>query len=51
MSAITLPSLPSEDSLSQYFREVWSFPMLDADTEQMLAQNFRDHKDYEECHF
>ena len=50
MSVIALPSLSSEDSLYRYFREVWSFPMLDADTEQMLALNFRDHKDLNAAH-
>ena len=50
MSAIALPSLSSEDNLYRYFREVWSFPMLDADTEQMLALNFRDHKDLNAAH-
>jgi len=50
MSTIALPSLPSEGSLSQYFREVWSFPMLDADTEQFLAVNYRDNEDLDAAH-
>jgi len=50
MSKIALPTLPSEGSLSQYFREVWAFPMLDADTEQTLALQFRDHGDVDAAH-
>ena len=50
MSNITLPSLPSEGSLSQYFREVWAFPMLDADTEQSLALKLRDQGDVDAAH-
>ena len=50
MSNIALPTLPSEGSLSQYFREVWAFPMLDADTEQALALQFRDHGDVDAAH-
>jgi len=50
MSAIALPSLSSEDNLYRYFREVWAFPMLDADMEQTLALNFRDHEDLNAAH-
>ena len=50
MSTIALPTLPSDGSLSQYFREVWAFPMLDADTEQSLALQFRDHGDVTAAH-
>lgn len=50
MSTVALPSLPSEGSLSQYFREVWAFPMLDAETEQMLALKLRDDGDVDAAH-
>ncbi len=50
MSNIALPSLPSEGSLSQYFREVWAFPMLDKETEQMLAIELRDNGDVDAAH-
>lgn len=50
MSTNALPALPSEGSLSQYFREVWAFPMLDADTEQSLALKFRDQGDVDAAH-
>ena len=50
MSTNALPTLPSEGSLSQYFREVWAFPMLDADTEQSLALKLRDHGDVDAAH-
>ena len=45
MATKALPTLPSEGSLSQYFREVWAFPMLDAETEQSLALRLRDQGD------
>ena len=50
MSTTVLPTLPSEGSLSQYFREVWAFPMLDAETEQMLALKLRDDGDVDAAH-
>ncbi len=50
MSTLALPSLGLEGSVSQYFREVWSFPMLDESTEQRLAIKFRDHKDLDSAH-
>jgi len=50
MPTIALPTLPADGSLSQYFREVWAFPMLDADAEQSLAIQFRDHGDVNAAH-
>ncbi len=50
MSTSTLPTLPSEGSLSQYFREVWAFPMLDAEKEQQLALKLRDQGDVDAAH-
>jgi RNA polymerase sigma-32 factor len=49
-SSLTLPSIPSEGGLSQYFREVWSFPMLDKEEEQMLAIRWRDYEDTDAAH-
>lgn len=50
MSTIALRSQPSEGSLSYYFREVWSFPMLDMETEQRLAIKLREGGDVEAAH-
>jgi RNA polymerase sigma-32 factor len=50
MSSITVPTAPLEGSLSQYFREAWSFPMLEAEEEFMLAQSWRGHGDTEAAH-
>ena len=50
MSSISVPTVPLEGSLSQYFREAWSFPMLEAEEEFMLAQRWRGHGDTEAAH-
>jgi len=50
MSNIALPSLPAEGSLAQYFREVWAFPMLEPEEEQMLAVELRDKGDVDAAH-
>ncbi len=50
MTALTLPVVPLEGGLSQYFREVWRFPILDAEEEYMLAQRWREHDDVDAAH-
>ncbi len=50
MAALTLPVVPLEGGLSQYFREVWRFPILEADEEYMLAQRWREHGDVDAAH-
>ncbi|MEX2450518.1 MAG: RNA polymerase sigma factor RpoH [Rhodospirillales bacterium] len=50
MTSISLPSVPLEGGLSQYFREAWAFPMLDPDQEYMLAQRWREHGDVDAAH-
>ena len=50
MSTISVPSVPLDGSLSQYFREAWKFPMLEAEEEFMLAQRWRQHGDTEAAH-
>ncbi|MEK9725705.1 MAG: RNA polymerase sigma factor RpoH [Rhodospirillaceae bacterium] len=50
MTSIALPTLPTEGSLAQYFRQVWSFPVLDAETEQALALRLRDQGDVDAAH-
>ncbi len=50
MTALTLPVVPLEGGLSQYFREVWRFPVLEAEEEYMLAQRWREHGDMDAAH-
>lgn len=50
MTALSLPAVPVEGGLSRYFREVWSFPMLEKEEEQMLAVRWRDKGDTESAH-
>ena len=50
MSNISLPIAPIEGSLSRYFREVWRFPILDRDEEQLLALRWRDNEDIDAAH-
>ena len=50
MTALSLPAVPVEGGLSWYFREVWSFPMLEKEEEQMLAVRWRDKGDTEAAH-
>ncbi len=50
MTALSLPAVPVEGGLSRDFREVWSFPMLEKEEEQMLAVRWRDKGDTEAAH-
>jgi RNA polymerase sigma-32 factor len=50
MSSISVPAVPLEGSLSQYYREAWSFPMLEAQEEFMLAERWRGHGDTDAAH-
>ena len=50
MTAITLPVVPADDSLSKYFNAVWKFPILEREEEQLLAISLRDHGDVNAAH-
>ena len=50
MTALTLPVVPLEGGLSQYFREVWRFPVLEVEEEYMLAQRWRERGDMDAAH-
>ncbi|MGB0670592.1 MAG: RNA polymerase sigma factor RpoH [Rhodospirillales bacterium] len=50
MSSHFLPAAPVEGGLAQYFRDVWKFPVLEAEEEFMLAQRFREHGDVKAAH-
>ncbi|MEE9544633.1 MAG: RNA polymerase sigma factor RpoH [Rhodospirillales bacterium] len=50
MTALTLPIVPMEKGLSRYFREVWSFPVLEPQEEYMLARRWLEHDDVDAAH-
>ena len=50
MTTLRLPAVPMDGGLSRYFREVWTFPLLEPEEEYMLAQRWRDHGDTEAAH-
>ncbi|MDA0306850.1 MAG: RNA polymerase sigma factor RpoH [Proteobacteria bacterium] len=50
MSSYSYPAVPVEGGLSQYFREIWRFPILPKDEEQMLAIRWRDKGDTDAAH-
>ena len=50
MATLTLPSVPVDAGLSAYFRQVWTFPLLEREQEYMLAQRWREHGDSEAAH-
>ena len=50
MTALTLPAVPIEGGLSRYFREIWGFPILEKEEEQLLAIRWRDKGDTEAAH-
>ena len=49
-TACTLTPVLQERSLSVYLREIAQFPMLDADTEYMLAKRYAQYHDVEAAH-
>lgn len=50
MTAISLPSVPAEGGLSRYFQEIWKFPILEREEEQMLAVRWTEHGDVDAAH-
>jgi len=50
MTNLALPTLSAEGGLSNYFREVWEFPFLEKEEEQMLAVRLRDMGDADAAH-
>ncbi|TCS61354.1 RNA polymerase sigma factor RpoH [Varunaivibrio sulfuroxidans] len=47
---LNLPALNTESGLSRYFREAWTYPVLDAQEEIMLAERYRKQGDVEAAH-
>lgn len=50
MSTLSLPAVPTDNGLSRYFREVWTFPILEREEEQRLAIRLRDEGDLDSAH-
>ena len=50
MASATLPFVPVEGGLAAYFREIWRFPVLEADEEFRLAKSWYDDGDVEAAH-
>ena len=50
MANIKLPSVNMDGGLSGYFREVWTYPMLEPSEEYMLAERFRARGDVDAAH-
>ena len=50
MTTLSLPAVPIEGGLSLYFREIWNFPILEKEEEQMLAIRWRDKEDTDAAH-
>ena len=49
-STIKLPAVPGDGGLGHYFREVWTYPILDKKEEQALGMLWREHGDTEGAH-
>ncbi len=50
MASVALPFVPVEGGLAAYFREIWRFPILEAEEEFMLAKRWHDHGDVKAAH-
>lgn len=48
--AQNLPTISSDNSLSQYMQEIRKFPMLEPNQEYMLAKSFLEHDDRDAAH-
>lgn len=50
MTTFNTPAVRADGGLAQYFQEIWKFPILPGDEEQMLAVRWRDHGDVDAAH-
>lgn len=50
MTTFNVPAVRADGGLTQYFQEIWKFPILPMDEEQMLAERWRDHGDTDAAH-
>ncbi len=49
-TTIKLPAVPADGGLSHYFREVWAYPILEKEEEQILGTRWREQGDTEAAH-
>ena len=50
MTTLPFPAVPMDGGLSQYFQQVFRFPVLKAEEEYMLAKRWTEHDDVEAAH-
>ena len=50
MTATNLPTTITENGLARYFKEAWSYPVLEAKQERDLAEKWRDEGDVDAAH-
>ena len=50
MTSMNLPAVPGDGGLGHYYREVWSYPILEKSEEQRLGRRWREHADTEAAH-
>ena len=50
MTTLPLPAVPLDGGLSQYFQQVFRFPVLKGEEEYMLAKRWKEHGDVEAAH-
>ena len=50
MTTLPLPAVPLDGGLSQYFQQVFRFPVLKAEEEYTLAKRWEEHGDVEAAH-
>jgi len=50
MASANLPTTVTEQGLARYFKEAWSYPVLEAKQELALAERWRDEGDVESAH-
>jgi len=50
MTSINLPAVPGDGGLGHYYREVWSYPILEKSEEQRLGLRWREHADTAAAH-
>jgi len=50
MSTLSLPMVPRDGGLAQYFREIWTFPLLTSEEEFVLATRWREDGDVDAAH-
>jgi len=50
MATANLPTTVTEQGLARYFKEAWSYPVLEAKQERLLAERWRDEGDVESAH-